>query len=42
MVILGYGRVNFLSPLLFSLFLNDLTAFTAHAYNGLEDISSMS
>ena len=31
-----------LSLLLFSLFLNDLTEFIAHAYNGLEDISDMS
>ena len=31
-----------LSPLLFSLFLNDLTEFIAHVYNGLEDISDMS
>ena len=31
-----------LSPLLFSLCLNDLTEFIAHTYNGLEDISDMS
>ena len=34
--------VKILLPLLFSVFLNDLTEFIAHAYNGLENISSMS
>ena len=28
-----------LSPILFSLFLNDLSKFIAHAYNGLVDVS---
>ena len=37
-----YDRCENLSPLLFSLFLNDLTEFIAHAYNGLEDLSDMS
>ena len=31
-----------LSPILFSLFLNDLSEFISHAYNGLEHISEMS
>ena len=31
-----------MSPILFSLFLNDLTEFIAHAYNGLVDVSEMS
>ena len=31
-----------MSPILFSLFLNDLTECIAHAYNGLVDVSEMS
>ena len=31
-----------LSPILFSIFLNDLSEFISHAYNGLNDVSEMS
>jgi hypothetical protein len=31
-----------LSPLLFSVFLNDLTEFMSHAYNGLNDVCNIS
>ena len=30
-----------LSPILFSLFLNDLAQFISHAYNGLNNVSDM-
>ena len=40
---IGVQQGENLSPIiLFSLFLNDLTEFIAHAYNGLDDISEMS
>ena len=38
----GVGQGENLSPILFSLFLNDLTEFISHAYNGLVDVSEMS
>ena len=38
---IGVRKGENLSPVLFSLFLNELTEFIAHAYNGLDDISEM-
>ena len=39
---IGVWQGENLSPILFSLFLNDLTEFISHAYNGLVDVSEMS
>ena len=39
---IGERQGENLSAFLFLLFLNDLTEFIAHAYNGLEDVSVMS
>ena len=35
----GVRQGENLSPILFSLFLNDLSEFISHVYNGLDDIS---
>ena len=39
---IGVCQGENLSPVLFSLFLNDLTEFISHAYDGLNAISDMS
>ena len=41
-VILVSVKVKNLSPVLFSLFLNDLTEFISHVYDGLNAVSNMS
>ena len=39
---IGVHRGENLSPVLFTIFLNDLSEFITHAYNGLNDIAEMS
>ena len=38
----GVRQGENLSPILFSMFLNDLSEFISHAYDGLNDIAEMS